>query len=119
MGMTFIEVEIANPAAPQKREKVELLVDSGAQYSLIPAPLVKKLGIKPYDRQVFFLANGERVERRIASAEFFFQGKRGPSKIVIGQRGDSSLMGVVTLESLGFALDPIRRELRPLKMLLA
>ena len=118
MGVTFIEVEVAHPAKPGKREKVELLVDSGAQFSIIPFDTVKRLGIKPYDSESLFLANGEKIERKVASAEFFYMGKRGPSKIIIGEPGDSALMGVVTLESLGFALDPIRRELKPMKMLL-
>ena len=32
--------------------------------------------------------------------------------------GDSCLLGTVTLEALGLMLDPIRRELRPLPLLL-
>ena len=36
----------------------------------------------------------------------------------IGQKGDSVLLGSVSLEALGFILDPIKRELRPLPMLL-
>lgn len=118
MGITFIEVEIANPAKPEIREKIELMVDSGAAYSVIPRKIIRKLGIKPYGTEAFFLTDGERIERKIASAEFFYQGKRGPSRIIIGETGDSALMGVVTLESMGFMLDPIRRELRPMKMLL-
>jgi hypothetical protein len=30
MGLTTLELEIANPATPQRREKLEFLVDSGA-----------------------------------------------------------------------------------------
>ena len=32
--------------------------------------------------------------------------------------GNPTLLGVLTLEALGYALDPLRRELRPLPMLL-
>ena len=34
-------------------------------------------------------------------------------------KGDSVLLGALTLESLGLALDPLRRELKALPMLLA
>lgn len=117
--MTFIEVEIAHPGKPEKKEKLTLLVDSGALYSVVPKAIAKKLGIKPMGKDVFFLANGERIERDMAQALFFYLDKWGPSKIIIGEPGDSALMGVVTLEALGYALDPLRRELKPLKMLLA
>ncbi len=33
--------------------------------------------------------------------------------------GDRVLLGVFTLEALGLSLDPLRRELRPLPMILA
>jgi len=39
--------------------------------------------------------------------------------VIFGKRGDSDLLGIVTLEALGFMLDPLRRELRPLPMMLA
>ncbi|MCX6640404.1 MAG: aspartyl protease [bacterium] len=118
MGITTIDIEIANPIKPEIREKVTLMVDSGALYSVIPGEVLKRLGLETIDHEAFFLANGDRIERGISSALFFYQGKWGPSKVVVGEPGDSSLLGVLTLESLGFALDPIRRELRPMKMLL-
>jgi hypothetical protein len=46
-------------------------------------------------------------------------GRRRASPVIFGVRGDSPLLGVVTLEALGYVLDPFRRELRPLKMILA
>jgi hypothetical protein len=39
--------------------------------------------------------------------------------VIFGEKGDSTLLGIVTLEALGVILDPIRRELRPLPMILA
>jgi len=39
--------------------------------------------------------------------------------VIFGEKGDSTLLGAVTLESLGVWLDPLRRELRPLPMILA
>ncbi|MBI2268613.1 MAG: hypothetical protein HYU80_04235 [Candidatus Blackburnbacteria bacterium] len=50
---------------------------------------------------------------------FILDGKRGASPVVFGKKGDGTLLGAVTLESLGFVLDPIRRRLLHLPMLLA
>ena len=39
--------------------------------------------------------------------------------MIFGEEGDSSLLGAFTLEALGLTLDPLKRELRPLPMILA
>jgi hypothetical protein len=42
----------------------------------------------------------------------------GASPVIFGEKGDSTLLGMVSLEALGYILDPLRRELRPLPMVL-
>jgi hypothetical protein len=46
-------------------------------------------------------------------------GRQGASPVIFGEKGDHALLGAVTLESLGVLLDPLRRELRPLPLVLA
>ena len=43
----------------------------------------------------------------------------GVADVIFGEEGDSTLQGAFTLEALGLSLDPLRRELKPLPMLLA
>ena len=43
----------------------------------------------------------------------------GVADVIFGEEGDSALLGAFTLEALGLSLDPLRRELRPLPMILA
>jgi hypothetical protein len=43
----------------------------------------------------------------------------GVADVIFGEEGDSVLLGAFTLEALGLALDPLRRELKPLPMVLA
>jgi hypothetical protein len=38
--------------------------------------------------------------------------------VIFGEEGDSPLLGSTTLEGFGLILDPFRRELRPLPMVL-
>ncbi|RMH55194.1 MAG: aspartyl protease [Candidatus Hydrogenedentota bacterium] len=119
MGLTTLAIYIANPGNSRKRRRVECLVDSGAVFSLIDGKKLRELGIRPNREEEFFFANGERVVRKIGNALFFFQGRESASPVIFGEAGDSNLLGSVTLESLQFVLDPFRRELRPLKMMLA
>lgn len=118
MGLTKVAVGVSNAAHPSKKITLEFLVDSGAAYSVVPRRLLTKLGIKPESRESFFLADGEKITRDIGNALFQFKGRQRASPVIFGESGDSKLLGVVTLEALGFVLDPLRRELRPLPMLL-
>lgn len=119
MGVTFVNVKVANPADPSRAVEEQFLVDSGAVYSLVPRPQLERIGIEPHSRRSFILANGEQVEREIGSAIFDYQGHRGDSLVIFGEEGDSPLLGATTLEGFGLILDPFRRELKPLPMVLA
>jgi len=119
MGITEIQIKIANPKNPKKQEKLQFLIDSGATYSVVPGEVLKRLGVRPHSKEEFILADGTKIERDRGDALFFFDGKQGASPVIFGKKRDGVLLGVVTLESLGFVLDPIRRQLRSLPMLLA
>lgn len=119
MGLTFLAIEVGNPANPKKTQSLEFLVDSGAIYSVVPTPILKKLGIKPIAKEEFFLANGEKISRKKGIALFKYGGKIGGADVIFGEVDDSTLLGAFTLEALGLMLDPLKRELKPLPMILA
>src|SRR5438093_4939425 len=119
MGLTFLELEVANLARPNVAEKLEFLIDSGATYSVVPAAVLDRLSIEPLAEQDFRLANGTKIRRRRGFAFFWLGNHLGGSDVIFGEAGDSVLLGALTLESLGFVLDPIRRTLEPLPMILA
>ena len=119
MGLTVLEIEVGNPADPEVTEKIEFLIDSGAIYSVVPTPILQNFGIEPLTEQAFRLADGSKIVRKKGGALFKYKGRIGVADVIFGEEGDSSLLGAFTLESLGLALDPLRRELKPLPMMLA
>jgi clan AA aspartic protease len=108
MGLTFIEATIANPAKPRRTARVKFLVDSGAAYSVVPASVLRRVGIKPRTTRRFILADGSTVTRRMGEALFRFDNQEGTSPVIFGQKDDSVLLGSVSLEVLGFILDPLK-----------
>ena len=118
MGLTYIQVDVAKPATPEDSEPVEFLVDSGAVHSVVPTVVLDRLGIRHLDAQEFRLADGTKVTRRKGVAVFRYGERIGGAAVIFGEDGDSNLLGATTLESLGLVLDPLRRELRPLPMVL-
>jgi predicted aspartyl protease len=119
MGLTVLEVEVGNPATPDTTERVEFLIDSGAIYSVVAVPILERLGISPITEQQFRLADGSKIVRKKGIALFRYGERVGGADVIFGEEGDSTLLGAFTLEALGLALDPLRRELRPLPMILA
>ncbi|MCH7472055.1 aspartyl protease family protein [bacterium] len=118
MGLTSLTIEVANVARPDDAVQVECLVDSGAVHSLIPREILEQLGIKPYTEDEYSLANGELIKRERGPAVFKYDGRIGFADVIFGEPGDSNLLGAVTLEAMGLALDPMRRELKPMPLIL-
>lgn len=54
----------------------------------------------------------------MGDATFLLDDHRAASPVIFGEKDDSLLLGTVSLESLGLMLDPMKRVLRPLPMVL-
>ena len=119
MGMTHIEMEVVNPSEMERSTTVRLIVDSGLRYSVVSEETLNEIGIRPIAEERFELTNGDTVTRKKGAAIFKYQGRIGGSDVVFGEPGDVELLGRLTLGSLGFALDPLRREFHEVPLMLA
>ena len=119
MGLTVLKVGVGNPAKPKVTQEVEFLVDSGAVYSVVPGAILRKLGLRPLATEEFRLADGSAIKRKKGIALFRYRNRVGGADVIFGEKGDSMLLGALTLEALGLSLDPLKRELKPLPMILA
>ena len=119
VGLTDIRIIVSHPSFPRRRTALSLLVDSGAIYSVLPWPHWRRLGLKADDELEFTFADGTTVKRQLSEARFHFRGRSRVSPVLLGETGDAGLLGVVTLETLGLALNPLRRELVPFRAILA
>lgn len=108
---------MSNPARPKRAKAFDFLLDSGAVYSVLPAQELVALGIKPTSSEEFTLADGETLKMRVGNAQFEYKRKVRAAPVVFGEK-DVYLLGATTIKALGMILDPIRRELKPLPMVL-
>ena len=111
MGMTEATLKIKNPQDPSKKYEGKFLVDSGATYTVVPAKVLKRLGVKPSGEEEFSLADARRVKRKVGSVLYEFQGIERAAPVIFGEEGDAPLLGTFTLEALGLTLDPLKRQL--------
>lgn len=102
----------------ERWEAIEALVDTGATYTTVPAPLLRELGVRPHTRDVFVLADGREVEQDIGQSWIRVGGRSVVTLIVFGAPGTEPLLGAYALEGLRFAPDPVARRLVPVRGLL-
>ncbi len=114
MGLTFVEATVTGPKGIS--QAVELLVDSGASYSLLPEEVWRQLGLEPQETLEFILADGTKIQREASECKIRLNGKERHSPVILGQPGDEPLLGVITLENLGLVLDPFQRTLQAMKL---
>src|SRR3989442_453370 len=119
MGLTTQKLIVKETRRTRRKETVKFLIDSGAVYSLVPRTTLKRLGIRPHREVDFSMADGTILTRQVGDAYFEFQGTGGAAPVIFGEKGDEPLLGATTLESIGLVLDPFKRRLIPMRMLLA
>src|SRR2546422_8011001 len=117
--MTEVRVRVVNLADTSRFAEVDMGVDSGAIYSVVPTGVLRRIGVEAREIQAFGLANGESVRRELGDVRYEIGDRSGAAPVIFGRRGDAPLLGVVTLEALGLRLDPLRRRLRPLRLMIA
>ena len=122
MGTFVTTVSVGRDKAGPFRE-VTALVDTGATYSMLPADLLRELGVSPIEENEFTLADGRR--QALPVGEMLFRiGVAGPNghraadfrertSLVIFGPPERFLLGAVTLQSFGLIADTTHHKLIP------
>jgi predicted aspartyl protease len=112
MGTFRIDIEIENPARPGARAVVpNVLVDTGAELSWIPASILESLGVARRKPWHFRQADGTIVERWAGWAGLYLAGTSTVDEIVFGEPGDLVLLGARSLEGMNLRVDPFNKAL--------
>lgn len=118
MGVFSVKARIWNVREPARSATVDLLVDIGSTYTVIPSRVLEELGIKPIRTVRLRLADGRIVERPLGEVGIEVEGfAASATPVIFGDEG-IYLLGSVTMEQLGLAPDPIEKRLRPTEALL-
>src|SRR5688572_1092941 len=112
LGTFRIDVELENPARPGARAVVpNVLVDTGAELSWIPAAILESLGVERRKHWRFRQADGSIVERWASWAGIYLAGTSTVDEIVFGEPGDLILLGARSLEGMNLRVDPFNKAL--------
>ena len=82
MGLTYLEVEVGNPANPDITERIEFLVDSGAIYSVVPEPVLAKLRDQAAHHRRVYSGRRYQDRRKKGGALFRYEEKVGVAEVI-------------------------------------
>ena len=116
MGITYIEGKVRGTG--EKEKVVSLLIDSGAHYTLLPQGVWKEIDLKPKRDMEFILSDGTKIKRKVSECYIELEMGEGHTPVILGEKDDEAILGVVTLEILGLVFNPLKRTLSPMKALL-
>jgi clan AA aspartic protease len=117
MGTFREKVKIANPSNGASLE-IEMVVDSGATYSQVPSSLLSRLKIDKKYKRKLKIATGEIIERDAGEISISIKDETLTTLVIFGDEGSEPLLGAVSLEQFGLAIDPINKTLLPVPELM-
>lgn len=113
-----VKARVWNPSNPGNMLDVELIVDTGATYTVLPDRILEELGVKVVRSTRLRLADNRVIEKPVGEVGIEVGERRATATpVVFGDEG-VYLLGAVTMEQLGLAPDPVEKRLKPTEALL-
>lgn len=117
MGTFQHTIEVGDPDGT-RFESIEVLVDTGASYTVLPASILERLNVTAHDEVRFILSDGRFTEREIGRTWVRINGRSVITIVVFGVDEAQSVLGAYTLEGLRLAVDSVNERLVPVPGLL-
>src|SRR5438876_5270411 len=113
LGTFYVRSRVENYVDRAKSVVVpKLLVDTGSDYTWIPAKLLEKIGVEREKKDLpFVMANGQSITRSVGFAIIRLDKYFTIDEVVFAEKGDLPLLGARTLEGLNLTVDPKRKRL--------
>lgn len=110
MGATYVTIQVGDLRG-ERSQTVEVMVDTGATFSTVPASMLRSVGLSPQRSESVRLGDGSIIEDEICDALVRVEGKTFVTPITFGRAGEPNLLGLVALETALLAVDPVEQRL--------
>jgi len=117
VGLTQVVGRVKRSDGRGTALRVRFLVDTGAVYTVLPARIWRTLRLRATSAAEFGLADGTTIARDVSEARFEIAERAATSPVLLGEADDAPLLGAVTLETLGLMVNPLTREVIPMRPL--
>ena len=113
MGTFYIGCKLENHVDRNQSTVVSrALVDTGSEYTWIPAKTLEKIGVTREKKDLaFVMANGQKITRSVGFAIVKVESHFTIDEVVFAEPGDMTLLGARTLEGLTLVVDSRKKKL--------
>jgi clan AA aspartic protease len=120
VGTVHTNAKIWSTTNGREPVELDLVVDTGAIFTLIPRSVLERLGVEAKGKRQFRTIDGSPMERDVGVIEIEVQGEQppGPIPVIFGGESDSAVLGVTALEAMGLTVDPSTGALNRTDMLM-
>ena len=113
MSTFTVSATLIHPEHRERSVTLDLLVDTGATYTRLPAEVVAELELLTLEECPVELASGEQVVYGMGEVRVRLGGRERATVFLAGPPGCHGLLSAVTLEELGLTADPRHQRLLP------
>lgn len=117
MGLTNVKLTIYNVDNPPASTDTEPVSTKSSVLTWISEDKLKGLGIKPRRRGQLKTIEGRVVERDVGIMGVRYRDEEAIVEVVFAIDGDSQVLGVTALESLGYRVNPATGKLEYIRLL--
>ncbi len=110
MGTFSIEIGIGDPDRGRWKT-LEALVDTGASITVVPASVLRELGVQPSMRRSFESAHGETREMDVGQTWVRVGREEVFTLVLFNDESTTPLLGALALEMAFMGVDPARQRL--------
>ena len=117
MSMFTWPIRIASLDGEQSLD-IDAFVDTDAFMTTLPQSQLREVGIEPVGRRVFTITDGSRIEREWGYAIVTVGDQSQITYVAFGDDDGLRLLGALTLEEFGLAVDPQAENLIPRELIM-
>ena len=117
MGTFYWPLEVSSPDGT-RWETVDALVDTGASHTVLPASILRRLGVVPFRTVMHRIADGSKIPREIGETKLLVNGLEATRIVAFGNENIPPLLGADTLQGILLVVDPVEERLVPADALL-
>lgn len=98
-------------------EELDIIVDTGSTYTAVPRAMLERLEVPVQRSMPSQTADGRTVPVDIGQTIVRLDGFEFYTPVIFAAENEPNLLGVVTLEEAGLAVDPVNGRLIPTHLL--
>lgn len=106
MGTVIVPIQIGDHQG-SRFEELDIIVDTGSTFTAVPRTMLERLGVPIQRSMQSETADGRILPVDVGETVVILEGIQFHTPVIFAEANEPILLGVVTLEEAGLAVDPV------------